>query len=209
MSNKKPENLIHSREEKMNYLAKYKPETSIFEAFDVDQALPRTDLAFRTWEALLLAKRSHDGLFLVIGKLLKDVRDQKLFEDLDYENFTQFLASEELGFSREKAYMCIKTYEYYIEFLELDPEHIGQMNISKLSMMVPVLKEIEDKTEAVKKIEELSGLRHGDFVREIKKSTDKVGKPNIYYNNELDKWVISYYEDTCVVHSLGNFHKDV
>jgi hypothetical protein len=50
----------------MNYLAKYKPETSIFEAFDVDQALPRTDLAFRTWEALLLAKRSHDGLFLVM-----------------------------------------------------------------------------------------------------------------------------------------------
>lgn len=49
-----------------NYLAKYKPETSVFKHFDVDQNLPEEEKAFATWKALLLAKRSYEGLFLVI-----------------------------------------------------------------------------------------------------------------------------------------------
>jgi len=192
----------------MKSLDKYKPQTSIFAHFKVDLDLPIEERAFATWKALLSAKRSHDGLFLVIGKLLKDVRDDRLYESLDYDNFSQFLASEELGFSREKAYMCIKTFEYYIEYLELDPEHVGQMNISRLSMMVPMLKQIEDKTEAIKQIEAMSSLRHGDFVREVKNKTNQDGKPTVYWNKELSKWYIGYYPNTCHLHSLGDFEKE-
>lgn len=191
----------------MDALAKYNPETSIFTHFKVEEGLEKADRAFATWNALLSAKRSHDGLFLVIGKLLKDVRDEKLYKELDYDNFTQFLATEEIGFSREKAYMCIKTYEYYIEYLNLDPEHIGGMNISRLSMMVPMLKKIEDKTEAIKEIEKLNSLRHGDFVREIKSKTNKDGKPTVYFSEELGKFYIGYHPDTCHLHDLGNFAK--
>lgn len=187
------------------YLDKYNPQTSIFAHFKVDDNLPVEERAFQTWRALLSAKRSHDGLFLVIGKLLKDVRDEELFKQLDYENFTQFLSSEELGFSREKAYMCIKTYEYYIEYLELDPERIGKMNVSRLSMMVPMLKQIEDKTEAVKMIDDMNNLRHSDFVREVKNKTNQDGKPTVYFSEELGKWYIGYYPDTCHLHDLGNF----
>lgn len=191
-----------------NFLDKYQPQTSIFAQFKVDENLPKVERAFATWRSLLSAKRSHDGLFLVIGKLLKDVRDDRLYEELDYDNFSQFLESDELGFSREKAYMCIRTYEYYIEYLELDPEHVGQINISKLSMMVPMLKQIEDKTEAVQKIEEMSGLRHGDFVREVKAHTNKDGKPTVYWSESLGKWYIGYHPDTCHLHSLGNFEEE-
>lgn len=191
----------------MNQLDKYNPSTSIFTHFRVDMDLPLEEKAFATWKALLSAKRSHDGLFLVIGKLLKDVRDDRLYEKLDYDNFSQFLESPELGFSREKAYMCIKTYEYYIEYLELDPEHIGQMNISRLSMMVPMLKGIEDKTDVVKAIEEMNELRHGDFVREVKNRTNSEGKPTVYFSQELNKWYIGYHPDTCHLHSLGNFNE--
>lgn len=188
-----------------SYLAKYNPETSIFAAFDVDKSLPVNEKAFATWKALLLAKRSHEGLFLVIGKLLRDFRDEKLYEKLDYPDFKSFLNSEELDFSREKAYMCIKTYEYYIEYLQLNPETVGKMNISKLSMMVPVLKKIEDKGEAIKQIEELSGLRHGDFVREIKSKTNYDGKPSVFYSQELDKWIVSYYPNTTFLQDLGDW----
>lgn len=192
----------------MNVLDKYNPQTPIFEHFEVDEKLPKTERAFSTWKALLFAKRTHDGLFLVIGKLLKNVRDEKLFVELDYENFSQFLASEELGFSREKAYMCIKTYEYYIEYLELDPERIGKMNISRLSMMVHMLKKIEDKAEVIKQIEEMSNLRHGDFVREVKNRTNQDGKPTCYWNEELGKWYIGYHPNTCHLHDLGNFNEE-
>lgn len=187
------------------YLDKYNPQTSIFAHFQVDEQLPKEERAFQVWKALLTAKRSHDGLFLVIGKLLKDVRDNELFKQLDYENFTQFLSSEELGFSREKAYMCIKTYEYYIEYLELDPERIGQMNVSRLSMMVPMLKQIEDKTQAVKTIEDMNNLRHSDFVREVKSKTNRDGKPNVFWSEEIGKWIVQYYSDVTHLHEIGNF----
>lgn len=188
-----------------SFLDKYNPQTSIFTHFQVDANLPVEEKAFETWKALLLAKRSHDGLFLVIGKLLKDVRDERLYEKLDYENFGQFLASEELGFSREKAYMCIKTYEFYIEVLELDPEKIGQMNVSRLSLMVPMLKQIEDKKEVVRQIEEMNSLRHGDFVREVKNRTSRGGKPNVYFSDELGKWYIGYHPNTTYLQNIGDF----
>jgi len=193
----------------MKSLDKYNPSTSIFTHFRVDENLSKVEKAFATWNVLLSAKRSSDGLFLVIGKLLKDVRDDKMYLTLDYDNFSQFLASEELGFSREKAYMCIKTYEYYIEYLEMDPEKIGGMNISRLSMMVPMLKQIEDKTEAVKAIEEMNQLRHGDFVREVKNKTNRNGKPTCYWSEELEKWYIGYHPDTCHLMNLGDFEKEL
>jgi len=192
----------------MNFLDKYNPKISIFKDIDKElQVEDKAEQAFKTWELLLKFKKFHDSSFLIIGKLLKDVRDEKLYKELDYDNFTQFLATEEIGFSREKAYMCIKTYEYYIEYLNLDPEHIGGMNISRLSMMVPMLKKIEDKTEAIKKIEEFNSLRHGDFVRELKSKTNKDGKPTVYFSEELGKFYIGYHPDTCHLHDLGNFAK--
>lgn len=188
-----------------DFLTKYHPETSLFAPFEIKEGLSIEERAFATWKALIAAKRSADGLFLVIGKLLKDIRDDKLYEKLDYENFSQFLASEEVAFSREKAYMCIKTYEYYIEYLELDPNRIGQMNISRLSMMVPMLRQIKDKTEIVKQIDEMNTLRHGDFVREVKNKTPRGGKPNVYFSEELGKWYVGYHPNTTFLQSLGDF----
>lgn len=191
----------------MNYLSKYNPHTPIFQHFQVDENLSDEDKAFTTWKALLSAKRNHDGLFLVIGSLLKSIRDNKLYEFLDYESFSQFLASDELGFSREKAYMCIKTFEYFIEYLSLDPDYIGKMNISRLSAMVPVLKQIDDKEQAIKKLEEMSSLRHGDFIKSLereKKSSAK-GRPTVFYSEETNKWQIKYYTNTTEIFCLGDY----
>lgn len=190
-----------------SYLDKYNPQTSIFAHYQIDANLPVEERAFTAWKMLLSAKRLHDGLFLVIGKILKDVRDEKLYEKLDYENFSQFLSSEELGFSREKAYMCIKTYEYYIETLELDPEKIGQMNVSRLSLMVPMLRQIEDRKEVIRQIEEMNSLRHGDFVREVKNRTSRGGKPNVYFSEELGKWYVGYHPNTTYLQNIGDFQQ--
>lgn len=188
-----------------DFLTKYNPHTPLFDHFQVDPNLPKSDRAFASWKALLSAKRSHEGLFLVIGKILKDFRDEKLFELLDYENFSQFLASEELGFSRDKAYMTIKIYEYYIEYLELNPDNVAQMNISRLALMVPILKRIEDKTEAVKQIEQMNGLRHGDFIREVKSKTNLEGKPAVFWSEELSKWIVSFHPNITHLQELDDF----
>lgn len=190
----------------MEYLEKYNPQISIFSQFIVAENLPIEDKAFQTWRALLAAKKNHDGLFLVIGMLLKSVRDNKLYLKLDYDNFSQFLADEKLGFSREKAYLCIKTYEYYIEYLEMDPEKVGEMNISRLSLMVPLLKKIEDKEEAIRQIESYNSLRHSDFLKEIKQKTNRDGKPNVFWSEEQEKWIVQYYDNTTLLQSIGEFN---
>ena len=190
----------------MNYLDKYFPKTNIFSSLEEELGkYEGEERAFKTWETLLVVKRANESSFLLIGKLLKDVRDEKLYLKLDYENFGQFLESEELSFSREKAYMCIKVYEYFIGYLEFDPDRIGQLNISRLSMMVPFLKQIEDKTEAAKQVDELSKLRHGDFVREVKARTNRDGKPAVFWSEELSKWIIQYHRNITHLQDLGEF----
>jgi hypothetical protein len=186
-----------------SYLTKYKPElSSVFEQFEVEKS--EEDYVFKIYQNLLLAKRNHEVLFLVIGKLLKEIRDNKLHEKLDYDTFGDFLNSEEVSFSRESAYMYIRVYEYYIEYLQLDESRVADINVSRLSLMMPILRKIEDKQEALEKIEELNTLRHGDFILKVKqqKASDK---PSVYYSQELDQWIISFFSNRTTLHDLGNF----
>lgn len=187
----------------IRFLEKFYPGGSIFQHFQVAEGLSEEETAFATWRALVFAKRNHVGLFLVIGKLLRDIRDNEMFLKLDYPSFNQFISSEELGFSRESAYMYMRTYEYYIEELDLDPEQVSQMNLSRLSMLVPVLKKMEDRQEILEKINEMQRLGHGDFVREIKKGSSKSGKPSVYWSEESEKWVVQFYDDVTTFKSLG------
>lgn len=190
----------------MSSLDQHFPETQqALTVYSVDQSLSREDRAFSTWKALLSAKRNMEAMFLVLGKLLKDIRDDKLYEVLDYENFSQFLNSEELSFSREKAYMVIRVYEYFIEYLGLSEEKVREMSVARLSLMMPALKKIEDKDEALAQVEEFNSLRHNDFVREVKNKTSKDGKPTVYWSEELDKWYIGYHPNTTHLHDLGDY----
>lgn len=187
---------------------KYFPETEqALVVYSVDKSLSKEDRAFSTWKALLSAKRNMEAMFLVMGKLLKDIRDDKLFEVLDYENFSQFLNSEELSFSREKAYMVIRVYEYFIEHLGLPEEKVREMSVSRLSLMMPALKKIANKDEALAQIEEFNSLRHNDFVREVKNKSNKNGKPTVYWSEELDKWYVGYYPEKSHLHDLGEYQE--
>jgi hypothetical protein len=94
-----------------NNLAKYKPSADINKLFGIDETLPDNELCFIALQSLVKAKKTQDALFLVIGQRLKLFKDRKLFKQLDFDTFEQFLASEEISFSREKAYLYIRIYE--------------------------------------------------------------------------------------------------
>jgi hypothetical protein len=191
----------------MDALSKYKPDVpSIFEQFEPDTSLPQDEYAFDVYQKLLFAKRSHEVLFLVIGRLLKEIRDAELYRKLDYENFGDFLGSEEVSFSRESAYLYIRVFEYYIEHLELDEGRIQQINVSRLALMMPLLRRIEDKQEVLDKINELSTLRHKDFMLKIKQARSN-DKPSVYYSRELDKWIVEYYNNRTNLLDLGSFEE--
>lgn len=184
----------------------YKPNPSVAAAFDVDETLSDADLTFDLFKKLVLARKTQDLVFLSIGRMLKVVRDRKLYKQLDYDNFSQFLASEEISFSREKAYLYIRTFELYIEKLQLDPDEIGKMGVVRLMMMAPVIRDMP-REEAVQKLEDSKDMRYNDFVREVKSQTNKNGKPTVYFSEETGKWIINYYEDTTTLTSLGKFEE--
>jgi hypothetical protein len=188
-------------------LDQYKPQVSVAKTFEVDETLPDKELTFDVFKKLVLARKIQDAAFLSIGHMLKIIRDRKLFTFLDFENFGQFLADENLSFSREKAYMYIRIYEYYIEGLQLNEEVMRDLPIARLSLMLPVLKKIEGKEAQMEEIERMKALRHNDFVREIKSITNTDGKPNVFFSEEAGKWIVQYFENTTHLISLGQFEK--
>ena len=187
-----------------NSIDLYKPNPSILSVFDLDETLPDNELAFATLEKIVLARKTQDAVHLSLGKMLKLVRDRKLYKSLDFDNFTQFLHSEEVSFSREKAYMYIRVYEHYSEFLELDEGLLKNFPVAKLSQMLPVLRKIDDKEEQIKEIERMNALTYSDFVMTVKK-TNNNDKPTIQFSNELDKWVIYFWGDRSELVNKGMF----
>jgi len=189
-----------------NDISPYRPNPSIALAFQVDEKLPDAELTFDLFKKLVLARKTQDLVFLSIGNMLKIVRDRKLYKHLDFDNFSQFLASEEISFSREKAYMYIRIYELYVDQLELDPDSVAKMGVVRLSMMAPIIKDMT-REEAVQKLEDTKDMRYGEFVREVKQGTNKEGKPTVYWSNEYNKWVCQYFEDNTELIPLGKFKK--
>lgn len=179
---------------------------SFLREFVVSPELEGSEKAYALYQKLLVAKRSQDYLFLGIGKLLKDIRDEKLYKELDYDSFNDFVTSEELGFSRESAFLYVRVYEYYIERLQLDAEFVGKINLARLGQMIPILKKIDDPEKEIEKIEELSALRQGDFLIKMRQERGS-DQPRMYYSKELASWVVEYYEDRTKLANLGQFEK--
>ncbi len=175
----------------MDILAKYKPEVSVLDQFVVDPKDP--DYAFNLYRKLLQARQGHQLFFLALGKLLKEIKDNKVYVTLNYDHFEDFIASPEISFSRESVYLFIRVYEYYVEKLGMSEDRISEITVTKLSLMIPMTKDLS-KEDAIEKIEELSTLRHNDFM--IRSKQNKLDdKPTVWFNTELDKWLVQYFSD--------------
>jgi hypothetical protein len=192
-------------DENKNPIAPYKPKIDVLNAFEVDQSLGEKELTFSAWQKLVQAKRFQDLTFIAIGKILKMFRDQKLYKNLDFDNFSQFLASEELSFSREKAYVYIRIYEIFVERLQISQDELSKIGIVRLMFLAPVVRGIEDRDEAIKTIDENKDLRYNDFVSKMKSQTNKDGKPTVFWSEEAEKWIVNFYEDKTHLVSLGNW----
>lgn len=192
----------------MQKIEDYHPNTSVKSLVDTLDSPQTKEEVFELWKKLVNIVHIQNASFLAIGKILKIFRDNELYKHLDYPSFSQFLNSEEISFSREKAYMCIRIFEYYVENLRIDPDKMTELSIARLSLMMPVVKQIEaenGKGEATKKVFSFTNLRHNDFVKEIKELVDKGGKPVVYWSDEKSRWYVGYFSNTCYLESLGEY----
>lgn len=185
----------------------YKPVIDVGSLFAIDETLPVNELAFAVLQTLVRARKTQDALFLVIGKMLKLVKDKKLHKNYDFDTFEQFLASEEVAFSREKAYLYIRIYEMFVQRFQMKEKDLTDLGVARLQALVPVLKEITDRDEALAKIEELGGssIRFNEFIRATRNLTNTDGKPTVFWSDEASKWIIQYFNDKTNLIDMGKF----
>lgn len=181
--------------------------SSLLDITTVDKTLTPPAYAFELNQRLIFAKRQSDFLFLIIGKILKEIREKRLYEHLDYSTFSSFLSSNDVSFSKESAFMYIRVYEYYIEELQMSEQVIENISVSRLSMLIPVLKKIEDRNEVVELVQEYGSLTHNDFMLKLrqKKHDDK---PTVYYSKSIDRWVVEYWSNRTNLFDKGELVDD-
>lgn len=177
---------------------------SFLDEFNAPVNVTEPEKAFALYQMLLQAKRNQDYLFLGIGKLLKEIKDNELYRQLDYESFNEFVTSDELGFSRESAFLYVRVYEYYIERLKLDAEYVGKINLARLGQMLPLLKKLDNPEKEIEMVEEFSNLRQSDFMLKLRQGRGD-DKPTVHYSKELGKWLVEYYTNRTELRDLGNF----
>ena len=157
-------------------------------------ATPQTELAWSLYKETQLLLRKQGELFLLIGKNLKQIRDEKLYRYLGeggFDTFKDFLNNPEIGIRPATAYLYIRIYEYYIEQLKLSTEEVVQIPINRLMRLLPALKEKENN-EAKQIVEEIQNLTSYDFDVVIGEKHLEVDKPLVYKCKVCGKWKIEY-----------------
>lgn len=98
-----------------------------------------SDKAFQLFEALLGAKKEVGCRFLLIGSILTEINEEKLYRYYNCDSFQEFLAMPELGFAWQTARLFMHVFDIYIRRLKLNAERIAVIDISKLQAIAPVV----------------------------------------------------------------------
>lgn len=185
-------------------ITKFEEVSSVFET---DPTLPLPEYSFSVYQKLRLAKKHSELLFLIMGKLLKEIRDNKLYAALDYDSFNAFIQSDDISLSRDSVFLYIRVYEFYVEQLGVQDSVIQEIPLNKLGLLIPLLKQKETKEEQQELLESFVGLGHRDFMLKVREGQPST-RPIVFKSKETDQWVIQYYEDYTNLISLGLYEEN-
>jgi hypothetical protein len=147
--------------------------------------------------------------FLEIGRLLKILRDEKLYAYLGeggYDNFQQFVAAGDIGIKLSTAYALVGIYETYILKLGYAQEKLAEIPWTRLQALTSTVKH-ETKAEADEWIEKAKTLGNGDFATEINELRANTGwehpapYPRVYRCKDCGKWRVEVdekYKCVCI-----------
>lgn len=100
-------------------------------------------------------KRSLNGGFLEIGRLLKENKDNRFYEVLGHETFESYISSPELSMSRSAVYTLIQIYEKLVLKLNIPAEELMDTDWTKLQKILPSINE-DNKQDLLSKAKVLS-----------------------------------------------------
>ena len=143
-------------------------------------------------------------LFLETGKLLKIIRDEKHYKSLGYEEWLEFVASDEIGISKSTVYSYIGIYELFILKFGIEYEDLAGIPWDKLSLALGAAKKVEDKDDMLELIEKVKTLSRSDLQVELsdnenaKKENPKTRVIKVFKHEKCGKWLVDMeLKDVC------------
>jgi len=141
-------------------------------------SIVEADHAHYNYEQTLQCRHNLQANFLVLGRLLKESRDESLWKFLGHDNFESYLGTPELGFKRSTAYGLIRLVELYIDKLNVPADRLVSIGTAKLQKVAGVVErnvgEWLDKAESMSKSDLDEELGRGP---DINKSSPKSFSP--------------------------------
>lgn len=164
--------------------------------------------AFEIHQQLISLKKQMGIAFLRMGNLLKLIRDNKVYEILDYPTFRDYLHSPEVDIHWRTGYYYIDIWETFIERLGYKPEELSEYSYDKLRKLLPIVKKENAPQEVMEKA---LALRWIDFEREFKSGKLNEGfektlaPPEFWRCENCGLWVIVIpKDDVCKCHLTGD-----
>lgn len=153
------------------------------------------DQAWEVVNKLNEALHNQAKLFLIVGQLLKEIRDKQLFKLIGEggsDDFIQFVNS--IGMSQPTAYLYIRIFEYYIEKLGMDEGEIIKIPLNRLMRLLPNLKKLSDE-DAKAMVQKVGPLTHTDYSIEVKENHLETERPILRTHKECGKYIFEFRED--------------
>lgn len=129
------------------------------------QEIKKGQAAFEIHQKVIETKQDIEYNFIKLGSLLKEIRDKKIYEELNYDTFEAYIAQPELSLHRSTVFMLIGVYEdFYEKSNQLDLVNIGLAKLDRIRQF----KDREDFGEWIKRAEVLSLSDLNAVIREAK-----------------------------------------
>lgn len=168
--------------------------------------MDKPTVAFNIYQQIVSLVKLQRGVFLDLGKLLKEVKDNKLYKQMGdggFDSWKQFLANPEINFKPVTAEMYIRVYEFYILKMLMPKEEVMEIPLVRLNMMKAKI-ENSDEEERGELIEKAKILSYSDFMKEMVYHKVKT-KPK-FILSKCDKCgnLVIRYDPTQICHCEGS-----
>ena len=95
----------------------------------------KPDIAFKLHSEIVAFGRQAQAEFLEMAKRLWQMKEQKLFRQLEYKSFNSYLLDAELPFAPTLGHGLVKTYQALVVKSKIKPERIAGIGQAKATMI--------------------------------------------------------------------------
>lgn len=161
-----------------------------------NQITPKQNKAFNLYQRCIYLRKKQGELALEFGRVLKEIRDKKLYQYIGeggFSSFNKFLANPEIGLNPNTALAYIRVYEYYVLQLKLPKQDLLGIPFNRLNNLKSKIEKLP-KDKQIEWIEKAKTLSYSDFKAELQaekmeknpvvtvKKCKQCGQYEIYYD---------------------------